>query len=274
LVEDGFLVKSKAQKYGDYGPITQAGPCRVVKDGKTCKVGSDDLETYGDIFLFKDGAAIWVAWNDRQPCDKTDEYFSQCRIAKWNARTKKFDNVFVDRRNTAKGKRWWNKPECYITSFARYRRQCYGGRRYYEPNWVPTNLRIFWAAPPQEEYGKIAQGKVNEYGGVAVAIALVTGDRTDLFEPGTIIRLGDEFNKPTGKRYYVSEVQTFSRERNGIRSGGSPAVRTSGRSRTPPGRKPGSRKRGAKSTTTPNSGAEKPTRSNTTTIIRACPALR
>jgi hypothetical protein len=210
LVEDGFFVASALQDHSKWGPYNQPGPCRVVRlqGGKlvTCKVGDGDLKTYGDIFLFKDSSGIWAAWNGHARCSATGEFFSQCRIAKWDNNAKKFRNKFVDRRNDAGSKRWWNTPECYITSFARYRDQCYGGRRYYDPNWVPTNLQIFWAAPPQDDY------KPTGYEGFFVAIVMVTGDRTDLFEQGTLVRLGDRFNEAKGKRYYVSEVETCSRE--------------------------------------------------------------
>ncbi|MEE9457596.1 MAG: hypothetical protein V3W11_10655 [bacterium] len=172
----------------------------------TCKVGDGELKTYGDIFLFKDSSGVWAAWNDHARCKVTGEFFSQCRIAKWDPNAEKFRNRFIDRRNPEGPNRWWKRPECYITSFARYRDRCYGGRRYYEPNWIPTNLQIFWAAPPQEEY------KPTGYDGLLVAIAMVTGDRTDLFEAGTIIKLGDKFNQPKAKHYYVSEVQTGSRK--------------------------------------------------------------
>jgi len=202
LVEDGFLVASALPDHGPSGPLYQAGRCRVIKNGVTCKVDADDLATYGDIFLFKDASGIWAAWNGHDRCYVSGESFSQCRIAKWNEARKKFEEQFCDR----KGERWFDKPECYITSFGRYKGRCYGGRRYFDPNWVPTNLRIFWAAPPQQEY------KPTGYDSLFVGLAMVTGDRTDLFEAGTFIQLGDKFNQPTGRHYYVSEVQTGSRE--------------------------------------------------------------
>ncbi len=210
LVEEGFFVASALQDRGEYGPYNQAGPCRVVRSegGKwvTCKVGAGELKTYGDIFLYKDGADVWVAWNGHARCEVTGEFFSQCRVAKWDPQAKKFRNRFIDRRNAQGPDRWWKRPECYITSFARYRDRCYGGRRYYEPNWVPTNLQIFWAAPPQEDF------KPSGDDGLFAAVVMVTGDRTDIFEPGTIIKLGDKFNQPKAKHYYVSEVETGARE--------------------------------------------------------------
>jgi hypothetical protein len=210
LAEDGFFVASELADHGPGGPRNQAGPCRVVRlqGGKlvTCKVGDGKLKTYGDIFLFKDSSGVWAAWNDHARCEVTGEFFSQCRIAKWDPGAKKFRNRFIDRRNAEGPDRWWKRPECYITSFARYRNRCYGGRRYYDPIWVPTNLQIFWAAPPQGDY------KPTGYGGLLTAIVMVTGDRTDLFEAGTIIKLGNRFNEAKGKQYYVSEVETGSRE--------------------------------------------------------------
>jgi hypothetical protein len=212
LVEDGFFVASALQDHAEYGPFNQPGPCRVVRSegGKwvTCRVGTGELKTYGDIFLFKDSSGIWAAWNDHARCEVTGEFFSQCRIAQWDPQAKKFRNRFIDRRNAQGPDRWWKRPECYITSFVRYGDRCYGGRRYYEPNWVATNLRIFWAARPQEKYAP------TDYTGANAAVVMVTGDRTDIFEAGTIIKLGEKFNQPKAKHYYVSQVETGAREVN------------------------------------------------------------
>jgi hypothetical protein len=206
LAEEGFFVASALADHGPGGPHYQAGRCRIIKDGEACKLGNSEIKTYGDIFLFKDSSGVWAAWNDHTRCSVTGEYFSQCRIAKWDPLQKKFHPRFVDRVNAEGSNRWWKRPECYITSFARYRNRCYGGRRYFDPNWVPTNLQIFWAAPPQEDW------KPAGYDGLLTAVVMVTGDRTDLFEAGTIIRVGDKFNEAKGKHYYVSEVETGSRK--------------------------------------------------------------
>ena len=212
LLAGGFRVESELQNHTKHGPYNQPGKCRLTryKNGKwvPCLVGSKNLETYGDIFLFKAGNDVWAAWNDHGEDEYPGEFYAQCRIAKWNETKEIFEQQFLDR----KGPRWFDKPECYITSFIRHKGRSYGGRRYYEPNWVHTNLRFFYAAPPQ---GDDAQwGLPADYDGGLVAVCLLPGDRTDVFEAGDIIRLGDdkEPGKPQSKMYYASEVATFSRK--------------------------------------------------------------
>jgi hypothetical protein len=211
LLADGFRVESVLQGHSRYGPYNQPGMCRVTRlqGGKwvTCRVGTDDLATYGDVFLSKDDSGIWAAWNDRGEDGYPGEFYARCRIAKWNETKKIFEERFRDR----KGERWFDKPECYITSFVRYKGRCYGGRRHYEPNWIHTNLRFFFAAPPLEDDAWV--GLPHGYDGGLVAICLLHVDRADVFDPGDIIRLGDaeEPGKPQSKSYYVSEVRTFCR---------------------------------------------------------------
>jgi hypothetical protein len=211
LLADGFRVESKLQERGLYGPYNQPGMCRVTRlqGGKwvTCQVGTNDLATYGDVFLSKDGSGIWAAWNDHGEDGYPGEYYARCRIAKWNETKKIFEEQFRDR----KGERWFDEPGFYITSFVRHKGRCYGGRRRYEPNWIHTNLRFFFAAPPQSEDAWFSLP--SDYDGGFVAICLLHSDRADVFEAGDIIRLGDdeEPGKPQSKYYYVTEVTTYCR---------------------------------------------------------------
>jgi hypothetical protein len=178
LIEDGFWLESIIQDQGSWRRCQyQAGRCRLVYNGKDCVVGSDKIATYGKIFLFKDDSGIYCAWNDHGQ-DENGRWFTQCKVAK-RIQGHRFRLLWTDR--TAED--WYKRPESYITSFVYYKGKFYLGRKYFEPNWVDTKLRIFWAAPPQ------ANLKPAEYGGGRVAICAVKGDRSDVLEPGDQIAL-------------------------------------------------------------------------------------
>jgi len=206
LIADGFRVESELQDHGKSRYCTwQPGKCRLTfyKDGEwlPCKVRHYPLATYGDIFLYKDASGIWAAWNDHGRDEETGEYYARCRIAKWD----KNKEIFVERFCDRGGERWHDKSECYITSFVRYKNECYGGRRYYEPNWVHTNFRFFYGSSPQ------GPEQPTGFDGSFVACVMLPGDRTDIFEVGDEIRLGSDVRvgEPQGKTYYISEIETF-----------------------------------------------------------------
>ncbi|HUV87840.1 MAG TPA: hypothetical protein VMX79_12105 [bacterium] len=177
LIEDGFWVKSEVQEDQNSSRRCQDRDrkCRLVHNGEDCGVGNDTIATYGKIFLCKDESGIYCAWNDHAQ-DKSWRWFSQCKIAKW-LDGERFLLIWTDRDT---GNRNY-KPESYITSFVRHKDRFYMGRKYFEPNWVDTNLRIFWAGLPREDL------KPEDYSGAPVAICAVKGDRTDILEPGTQI---------------------------------------------------------------------------------------
>ncbi len=199
LIEDGFWLESIIQDQGSWRRCQyQAGRCRLVHNGKDCVVGSDKIATYGKIFLYKDDSGIYCAWNDHAR-DENGRWFTQCKVAK-QKQGRKFRLLWTDR--TAGD--WHKRPESYITSFIHYKGKFYLGRKYFEPNWVDTKLRIFWAAPPQNEL------KPTEYTGGQVAICCVKGDRTEVLEPGDqiVLRPGEGSWRYKQRYRISSEVNT------------------------------------------------------------------
>lgn len=198
LIEDGFWVASGIQDQSSWRRCQyQAGKCRLVHNGKDCVVGSDKIATYGKIFLYKDDSGIYCAWNGHAQ-DGNGRWFTQCKVAKWRE-GHRFRLLWTDR--TAGD--WYKRPESYITSFIHYKGKFYLGRKYYEPNWVDTKLRIFWAAPPQNNL------KPTEYTGGQVAICCVKGDRADVLEPGDQVAL-----RPGEKPWRNNEQYRISSEVN------------------------------------------------------------
>lgn len=198
LIEDGFYTASRLQYHPLAHPCrNQAGPCRVLHNGAECYDNEGQkVETYGDIYLFKTGSNIYAAWNARgEP--EPGHFFNKCRVGKWNGKV--FVIVFTDRW----GNDYYKAPECYIESAIKHRGHFYFGRRYYERNWIDTALRIFYAIKPIKGIG------CHNYDGTLTVICAVKGDKTDVIQAGSLIRLRDTgTSEAKGKIYFVSEIGT------------------------------------------------------------------
>lgn len=198
LIEDGFYTASMLQDHNPDHPCqNQAGPCRVLHNGAECYDNEGKkVETYGDIYLFKTGSTIYAAWNARgEP--KPGHFFNKCRVGKWNGKV--FIIVFTDRW----GNDYHEAPENYIKSAIRYKDHFYFGTRYCERNWVDTGMKIFYAVRP------VIDTLCCDYNGGLAAVCTAKGDKTDIIQAGSLIRLRDtETADPKGKYYFVSEVTT------------------------------------------------------------------
>lgn len=199
LLADKLWVRNRLQEQVQYRPgMDQPGKCQLVYDKKVCTYGNGTrIETYGDIFLWKDGSKVYAAWNDFEK-DGNGEQYAVCRVAEHSGNGK-FTKLWQNR----EGQGLYDKPECYITSFAFFKNKFYFGCRYYERNWIATGMKIFWAAPPQNEY---LLNMPTGYDGTYAVICMVKGDKSDVIQEGDMVNLG------AGKRYRVSEVETLERE--------------------------------------------------------------
>lgn len=198
LIADGFWVENDLQDFGSDNPCSlHPGKVRLMYNGAKCKVNDGSyLETYGDIFLWKNGTTIYAAWNDTSVYNEV--WFSQIKVGRWDGT--QFIKQYVDRF----GQSWRSGAENYLTSFAYHNNQRHLAAMYYEPNWLNTQLQFFWGAPPQTDV------KPTGYDGGFVATLMVPGDRTDVFEVGDYIRVGG-FEEPGAKEYYISEIDVLDR---------------------------------------------------------------
>ena len=204
LIADNFWVRSDLQDHALWYNAhrscnRQAGKCQLIYNGTVCRVSDGrDLETYGDIFLWKDGSTIYAAWNDHGQ-DSKGRWFSQCKVARWTGSI--FQKIWVSR----SGDDWADTEERYITSFAVHNNEIYLGMKYYEPNWVDTQIEVLWGAPPQDTV------RPTNYEGGLVALIAFKGDKTDVLEEGDLFRVGG-YAVPGYKIYQISEVGTGERE--------------------------------------------------------------
>lgn len=194
LIEDGFYTASKLQFHPPGHPCrNQAGPCRILHNGVECFDNEGrKVETYGNIYLFKIGSNIYAAWNAHgEP--KSGDFFNKCRAGRWNGSV--FVIVFTDRW----GNDYHEAPEIYLKSATRYKDHFYFGTRYYEHNWIDTTMKIFYAIQPT----------MTNYDGSLGVTCVVKGDKTDVIQAGTLLRLRDtETADAKRKVYFVSEVNS------------------------------------------------------------------
>ena len=194
-VADGFYVSSPIQKKAYERP----GKVGLYRNGALVRTSEGQyLVTYGDIFLYKDGNTVYVAWNELRS-DGYGAWYNACCQGRWNGSV-----VTVDFRDRS-GANWRNSPERYITAYAHHKGHSYFGLRRYDRRWVNLQERIFWAAPPQ------ASLSPREYDGGYACLGAVKGDKVDVLGVNPVVRLGP-LNEPGRKEWRLADVQTGTRE--------------------------------------------------------------
>lgn len=196
-VADGLYVSSPIQSK----PHERPGKVGLYYNGNLVKTSEGNyLEDYGDIFLYKDGATVYVAWNELRS-DEYGTWYNACCQGRWNGSIVKVE--FRDRR----GPTWRDYPERYITAYAHHNGHSYFGLRRYDRIWIDLPLRIFWAAPPQ------AALSPREYDGGYACLGAVRGDKSDVLGANPVMRLRSELTGiPERKEWRAVDVQSGTRE--------------------------------------------------------------
>lgn len=174
----------------------QPAPCRLLYNGTQVKTNeSEDVKTYGDIFLHKYGSKILVLWTTFVTLDD-GTYRPVMKVGRWTGN--RVDVVWTQD----------DGIESYPTLLYQEQGARFIGRQRLEREWHYTTLKIFWAAPPQEDIApKLYEGGIT-------AQCLVKGDQSSWIKRGDIIRLGG-YGVPREKLYHVSDVWVAPREIGG-----------------------------------------------------------
>ena len=195
---DGLFISSPVQrrlherpgKVGLYRTGIGTGAVRTSED--------QVLETYGNIFLSRDGGIVYVAWNEHRQ-DEYGAWYNCCCQGHWTG-----TRVNVDFRDRS-GPKWRNSPERYITAYAHHKGKSYFGLRRYDRRWVDLGLKIFYAAPPQTD------SSPRGYDGGYACLGAVKGNKEDVLESGSVVRLGP-YNNPGRQEWRIMDVASGSRQ--------------------------------------------------------------
>jgi hypothetical protein len=183
---DGLYVSSAIQRRNHERP----GKVGLYHNGALVYTSEGHkLETYGNIFLYRDNGAVYVAWNEHGQ-DSHGTWYPRCCQGRWNGAT-----VSVDFRDRI-GEDWRNYPERYITAYAHHKGRSYFGVRRYDRLWINLPMRLFWAAPPQLDISP------RHYDGGYACLGAVKGDKLDVLSAGTVIRLRPTNGGMAGRKEY------------------------------------------------------------------------
>jgi hypothetical protein len=201
LLADGFKVENAMQPNG----YEICGANRVTYNGvNTYFTNGDKVESYGNIYLFKDaGGNIYVGVNEYK--HNNQSIYSRIRFGIWIAALGRFTSFYISREDDT-GDNYQLTSPFVVRDFI-----LYGGAKLYNKNWVKTGLQVIYARPPQAAEAT----RPSNYDGGTTGVICVLGDQSDLFEAGGRVRVG---NTATGdallKEYFISEVTVTSRQFN------------------------------------------------------------
>ena len=190
LPVEGYSVENSKQPTG----TTPAGHNRLMFNGTQVKISTEGgalLKTYGNIFLARDGAKIYCAFNRWRPVPTGDFY--QLVWGELNGAV--FTTFGTDRQ----GNNYHTQPPREITGFAHHKNKYWFGVKRIEPRWRDTGIQIIWAAPPQGD------DKPSDYNGGLAFVCMVSYDKTEYLQPGKLFRVGTR-NNPGHKVYLISEA--------------------------------------------------------------------
>lgn len=183
---------------------TQPGMNTLVYNGVPVTISNEHgavLESRGNIWLAVDeDGHCYVAWNRWQA--RGSNWFLQCVWASLNA------GVATIQGRDRTGDNYTTRSMREITGFAVHYGRYWLATKRVEPRWVDTDIRIIWAAPPQN------QDKPIDYDGGNVAVAMVLYDKADDLKAGTYIKVrGSRTETPGTRVYFISESSVLdSRE--------------------------------------------------------------